>query len=354
MPGVELNFGAVGKGWALDRIAAVPARARSRAGRSCTAGGSSHRGWGGEAWELALRAGPARSSGLLRLRDAALGTSASGEQHFEADGRRFGHVLDPRTGWPAEGVRSASVVTVGGRGGRRAVHRLPRRGPRPRGPLLRGPPRARWRSSSSTRRRGRSGCSGSATASRWIPRPASAWSRRRREGLEPAAGPPGRPREGGRARARGADAGLREVGHALPRGHGGAAAPGLPGGLRRPRPADRRRPGAGPCSGSGAAPATARSATARSSSPGRDASTRFQDLAALPDVRGDDRDRRLVGLRRRDRRPPPRRAPAPLPARDAEGDARLEPVGRPLEAPQRHPLPARRSRRTPTSSFSTP
>jgi thiamine biosynthesis lipoprotein len=108
-PGVELNFGAVGKGWALDRIvASLRVRGVSRA--LLTAGGSSHRGWGGESWELALRPG-GEELGLLRLRDAALATSASGEQHFEADGRRFGHVLDPRTGWPAEGVRSASVVT---------------------------------------------------------------------------------------------------------------------------------------------------------------------------------------------------------------------------------------------------
>jgi thiamine biosynthesis lipoprotein len=108
VPGVELNFGAVGKGWALDRIAAsLRSRGVSRA--LLTAGGSSHRGWGGESWELGLRPG-GEDLGLLRLRDAALGTSGSGEQHFEVEGRRFGHVLDPRRGWPAEGVRSASVV----------------------------------------------------------------------------------------------------------------------------------------------------------------------------------------------------------------------------------------------------
>jgi thiamine biosynthesis lipoprotein len=108
VPGVELNFGAVGKGWALDRVAAT-LRVRGVARALLTAGGSSHRGWGGEAWELALRPG-GEDLGLLRLRDAALGTSATGEQHFEAGGRRYGHVLDPRTGRPAEGVRSASAV----------------------------------------------------------------------------------------------------------------------------------------------------------------------------------------------------------------------------------------------------
>jgi thiamine biosynthesis lipoprotein len=107
-PGVELNFGAIGKGWALDRIAGS-LRACGVRRALLTAGGSSHRGWGGEAWELALRPG-GEELGVLRLREAALGTSAAGEQHFEVEGRRFGHVLDPRTGWPAEGVRSASVA----------------------------------------------------------------------------------------------------------------------------------------------------------------------------------------------------------------------------------------------------
>jgi len=109
-PGLEIAFGSIGKGWALDRVTAT-LRARGVSRALLTAGSSSHRGWGDEAWALALRPG-GEELGLLRLRDAALGTSGAGEQAFEAGGRRFGHVLDPRTGWPAEGVRSASVVVA--------------------------------------------------------------------------------------------------------------------------------------------------------------------------------------------------------------------------------------------------
>lgn len=109
VPGVELDLGAVAKGWAIDRVAASM-RVRGVGRALLTAGGSSHRGWGGESWELALRPG-GDDLGLLRLRDAALGTSAAGEPHFDVQGRRFAAVLDPRSGWPAEGVRSASVVT---------------------------------------------------------------------------------------------------------------------------------------------------------------------------------------------------------------------------------------------------
>jgi FAD:protein FMN transferase len=107
-PGVELSFGAVGKGWALDRVSrSLQERGLRRA--LVSAGGSSQRGWGAVDWELALEPGR-REMARLRLRDAALATSGAGEQHFEENGRRFGHVLDPRTGWPAEGVKSASVL----------------------------------------------------------------------------------------------------------------------------------------------------------------------------------------------------------------------------------------------------
>ena len=44
------------------------------------------------------------------LKDRALATSGSGTQFFIHEGRRYGHILDPRSGWPAEGVLSVSVL----------------------------------------------------------------------------------------------------------------------------------------------------------------------------------------------------------------------------------------------------
>ena len=40
----------------------------------------------------------------------ALGTSGSGTQFFHHQGKRYGHILDPRTGWPADKVLSATVI----------------------------------------------------------------------------------------------------------------------------------------------------------------------------------------------------------------------------------------------------
>ena len=108
-PGVELNLGSVGKGWSLDRIA-ESLRDRGLRRALVNAGGSSFLGWGRDEWLVSLRPGGVPLA-TVRLRSAALGTSGAGEQHFEVEGRRFGHVIDPRTGWPAAGVRSATVIS---------------------------------------------------------------------------------------------------------------------------------------------------------------------------------------------------------------------------------------------------
>ena len=52
------------------------------------------------------------SVGTVWLRDQGLGTSAATYQFFEYKGRKLGHLLDPRTGWPASGISSASVIAV--------------------------------------------------------------------------------------------------------------------------------------------------------------------------------------------------------------------------------------------------
>lgn len=114
-PGVELNFGSIGKGYALDRMAEV---IRSRVHTALLSAGSSSllaigagdRWQGG--WNVGIRHPGDRDKriAVLRLRDCAMSTSGSEEQFFEHEGRRYGHIIDPRSGRPAEGVASATVI----------------------------------------------------------------------------------------------------------------------------------------------------------------------------------------------------------------------------------------------------
>ena len=97
----------------LDRMGAV---LRSRGSRRAllSAGHSSVLALGGKGrgWPVDLRPRLAsRRVGRLWVKNGAIGTSGAGEQFVEIDGRRYGHVIDPRTGRPAEGVLGASVIT---------------------------------------------------------------------------------------------------------------------------------------------------------------------------------------------------------------------------------------------------
>lgn len=111
--GVQINLGAIGKGWALDHIAHTLRKDGVRRAL-LSAGRSSIRAVGGPAdgWDVNLSSPRLdRPIARVRLREGAMGTSGAGEQFFHSDGQRYGHIIDPRTGWPAEGALSVSVIT---------------------------------------------------------------------------------------------------------------------------------------------------------------------------------------------------------------------------------------------------
>ena len=117
--GLVLNFGGIGKGYAIDEAAKVvrdhwwPTPALIHGGNSSVYALGSPDGLIGEGWRVGLRNpfDPSRPLGEIVLHDRGLGTSGSAFQRFESGGRVYGHILDPRTGEPPE-LAPASVSVL--------------------------------------------------------------------------------------------------------------------------------------------------------------------------------------------------------------------------------------------------
>lgn len=113
--GVELNLGGIGKGFALDRIAGelLTADVDSyllHGGHSSLLARGAHQQHAG--WPVGIRNPlfPDRRLATLVLVERAMSTSGSGIESFRIGGRRFSDILDPRTGWPSEGMLSVTVL----------------------------------------------------------------------------------------------------------------------------------------------------------------------------------------------------------------------------------------------------
>lgn len=110
--GMAIDLGAVGKGFAIDEaIGVLRAHGVTRAllhGGTSSVHALGHP-VGGDSWRIAWspRTGGAK---ILEIRNSALSVSAQHGKSFFHNGQRYGHVIDPCTGWPADGPGS-TVVT---------------------------------------------------------------------------------------------------------------------------------------------------------------------------------------------------------------------------------------------------
>lgn len=107
--GAAINFGAIAKGYAVDRAVAVLEACGVREGL-VNAGGEI-RAVGGS-WTVGIQHPRDERSlaAAVRLDGRSIATSGDYEQYFEQDGRRYHHIFDPSTGIPAVGCRSVSVL----------------------------------------------------------------------------------------------------------------------------------------------------------------------------------------------------------------------------------------------------
>ncbi len=114
---VALDFGGYLKGVALDCAAAILKahnidNALINIGGNVLALGSK----GGTPWRVGIQHPRAERHGgaplaTLELRDGeAIGTSGDYQRFFELDGRRYSHLIDPRSGWPAEGTQALTIL----------------------------------------------------------------------------------------------------------------------------------------------------------------------------------------------------------------------------------------------------
>lgn len=117
VPGMAINLGAIGKGDALDRLASHLRKSGVHdflihGGNSSliASGDQTHNSGRGWAVGIAHPTKPGRRLAGLFLKNLSLATSGSGKQYFHYRGRRFGHVIDPRTGYPTGDLLSMTVL----------------------------------------------------------------------------------------------------------------------------------------------------------------------------------------------------------------------------------------------------
>ncbi|MBI5832034.1 MAG: FAD:protein FMN transferase [Armatimonadetes bacterium] len=107
--GMALDLGGVGKGYAVGRIA-DELRSLGVAEALVDGGTSSVLALGSHQAGIAEPGTPGEPFATVPLRDQAAAVSGVRGAGFAFEGRFYGHIVDPRTGWPSQGPRVAAVI----------------------------------------------------------------------------------------------------------------------------------------------------------------------------------------------------------------------------------------------------
>lgn len=112
--GMRIGFGGIGKGYAANRAKAIMLRMGITSGL-VNAGGDLI-AWGQRAdnspWSIGIAEpqNPAAIFARLEINNQAVVTSGNYEKNVVFDGKRYAHIIDPRTGWPVQELKSVTII----------------------------------------------------------------------------------------------------------------------------------------------------------------------------------------------------------------------------------------------------
>ncbi|HUO77265.1 MAG TPA: FAD:protein FMN transferase [Thermodesulfovibrionales bacterium] len=119
--GMLMDLGGIAKGYAADKAVDELKKIGITSGLVAVAGEVKAFGRkpGGKGWTVGIRnpRSTEKSDEIMatvQLNDAAISTSGDYQRYFILDGKRFHHILDPETGYPAQGCQSVSVIARDG------------------------------------------------------------------------------------------------------------------------------------------------------------------------------------------------------------------------------------------------
>lgn len=114
LQGMEIDFGGIGKEYAADRAAAIMLNEGATHGFINLAGDIRVLGPhpNGDSWSIGIQHPRAIKKVVagIKLKEGALATSGDYERYFDLDGKRYCHILNPKTGWPIVGAPQSVTI----------------------------------------------------------------------------------------------------------------------------------------------------------------------------------------------------------------------------------------------------
>lgn len=115
LKGMKIGFGAIGKGYAADKAKEILIKNNVKSGIINASGDLT--AWGlkpsGKDWMVAI-VNPINKDKVfswLTIKNKSIVTSGNYEKFINLDGKKYSHIIDPRTGYPSEGILSVTIIT---------------------------------------------------------------------------------------------------------------------------------------------------------------------------------------------------------------------------------------------------